>query len=216
MQVYDIYLDRSKVGGQLCVLAGTSSSLLSATLQMISGDKLRLRLHFRAVAGYGAISTSLTLDSGDVVVLAGKLASNPGASNALFVCDSFALVAGTDNYYEGVLDLNTTELTTALTSATFVDCVVDVEIQNAGNTERVTYRLSARVNKQAYAGTEGTTPGDLLYPSPSALAVKAPAGDLQKEINGVWHMKNVTTEEWHPYWIEGNPPQIVFGPGVVA
>jgi len=212
MQVYDIYLDRSKVGGQSCVLSGISSSLNTAALQMISGDKLRLRLHFRSMAGYGAVSTSELLDAGDVIVLAGKLSSTPGAASALFSCDSFIFVPGTDNYYEGVLDLNTNELTTALTSVVFCDCVVDVEIQNAGNTERVTYRLSVRVNKQAYAGTEGTTPGDLLYPPPSSLATKSPTGGMQKEIAGVWRTKDIVTGKWVAIWFENGA--IKFDEGV--
>lgn len=203
MQVYDIYLDRGKPGGQSCVLNGTSCSLTAANHQLIQGDKLRLRVYFRTVAGFGTASTSVTLDTGDVMVLAGKLATTPGAADALFSCSSFVQGAsGTDNYYEGVLDLNTTDLATALGAALYVDCSIDIEIQNVSNTERLSYRLTARVHKQALIGTEGTTSGNPPYPASGEVAVKSPTGGMQKEINGVWRTKDIVTGLWHLIYIE--------------
>jgi hypothetical protein len=209
MQVYDIYLDRGKPGGQSCVLQGTSCSLAAANHQLIQGDKLRLRIHFRTVAGFGTASTSVTLDAGDVMVLAGKLATTPGAADALFSCSSFVQGAsGTDNYYEGVVDLNTTELATALTSVLYVDCSIDIEIQNAANTERLSYRVTVRVHKQAYAGTEGTTAGSPPYPASGEVAVKSPTGGMQKEINGVWRTKDIVTGLWHLIYIENGAVKV--------
>ena len=209
MQVYDIYLDRGKPGGQSCVLNGTSSSLAAANHQLIQGDKLRLRVHFRTVAGFGTASTSVTLDAGDVMVLAGKLATTPGAADALFSCSSFVQGAtGSNDYYEGVVDLNTTELATALTSVLYVDCSIDIEIQNAANTERLSYRVTARVHKQAYAGTEGTTAGSPPYPASGEVAVKSPTGGMQKEISGVWRTKDIVTGLWHLIYIENGVVKI--------
>lgn len=203
MQVYDIYLDRDKPGGQPCVLQGTSSSFAQTNHQLIQGDKLRLRVHFRTVGGFGVASTSVTLDAGDVPVLAGKLTTAPEAASALFQCSSFVQgAAGSNNYYEGVLDLNTAELNTALTSALYVDCSVDIEIQNAANTERLSYRLTVRVHKQALIGTEGTTSGNPPYPASSVVAVTSPTGGMQKEINGVWRTKDIVTGLWHLIYIE--------------
>lgn len=209
MQVYDIYLDRGKPGGQACVLNGTSSSLAAANHQLIQGDKLRLRLYFRTVGGFGIASTSVILDAGDVIVLAGKLASNPGAADALFSCSSFVQGAiGTESYYEGVVDLNTMELATALGSSLYVECSVDVEVQNAANTERLSYRVPVRVHKQALIGTEGTTSGNPPYPAAGSVAVKAPTGGMQQEISGVWRTKDIATGLWHLIYIENGVVKI--------
>lgn len=217
MQTKDIYLDRSRPGGENCVLNGASSSLATANHQFVQGDKLRMRLHFRTSTGFGTTSTPVSLDAGDVLAMVGKVSTTPGATDALFSCTSFTKTdITTDIYYEGVLDLNTVEIGTALGSALYIDSVVDVEVQNSDNSERVTYRLTVRINKQAYAGTEGTTSGNPPYPAPANVALNAPVGGLQKCIDGVWHMKNVTSGQWHPYWLEGNPPQFTFGPGVDA
>jgi hypothetical protein len=213
MQIYDIYLDRGKPGGQTCVLNGVSSQALQSNHQMLQGDTLRLRIHWRTAGGYGAVATSVTLDAGDAMVLAGKLATDPGAVDALFSCATFVQgAAGADNYYEGVLDLNTAELATALTSALYEDCSVDVEIQNAANTERLSYRLTVRVHKQVYAGTEGTTAGSPPYPAPDSLALKTPTGGMQKEIAGVWRTKDIVTGKWVAIWFENGA--IKFDEGV--
>ncbi len=213
MQVLNLYLDINSPGANSNLLNGTSNVLVSNRPNWVSGDKFYLRLWFRTKGTLGGTSTSYTLQAGSALVAAGK--SDLTATDVLFSATGFVeQTSGTEVYYEAILDLNTTQLATALTSVGSVSVYLDVEVQNSDNSRRLTWRNTITVTKQAYSGTEVATDGNPPYPSAASLALNTPAGGLQKCISGVWHIKNVTTGLWHPYWLEGNQPQLTFGAGV--
>lgn len=213
MQVLNLYIDINSPGANSNLLNGTSNVLLATRPNWVSGDKFYLRLWFRTKGSLGGTSSSYTLQTGSAIVVAGK--SDLTATDALFSATGFTQqTSGSDVYYEALLDLNTAQLATALTSVGSVSVYLDIEVQNSDNSRRLTWRNAITITKQAYAGTEGTTLGNPPYPASSEVAVNTPAGGLQKCISGVWHLKNVTTGLWHPYWLEGNPPQLTFGAGV--
>jgi hypothetical protein len=49
---------------------------------------------------------------------------------------------------------------------------VDIEVQNADNSERSTFQFTATVKKQAYAGESNPVPGAPLYPAPNQIMLK--------------------------------------------
>jgi hypothetical protein len=118
---------------------------------------------------------SVTLGGTDQLVLAAKklTSSVPGGSvvfNADTWTSSTASVNGvTLTYYQATLDLNTTELSTALGSAASIEVQVDLEIQTAGNAKRITRAFDVTILAQSYAGEGSPTPGTPVYPAPSAL-----------------------------------------------
>jgi hypothetical protein len=208
MQILNLYLDVDKPGGAACLLAGTGSQAKQGNQGLIAGDTLTLRLYFRQVAGLGSASTAVDLDTGSAIVLAGKAVLTE--ADALFSASSFTF-NGTGHYYEATLDLNTTGLDTLLATATSATVYCDVEVQNATNTKRITYRFTATVYKEAYTGSEGTTSGNPPYPAPENVAVKNPTGNMHREKDGKWQLKDVAAGDWHDFWLENGVLQ--FGPG---
>ena len=203
-RVYSLYLDKDAPGGLSCLLAGTSGAVRTQAVQWMQADAFTIRLYFRERAGLSA-TTSVELGSGDEIVLAGK--ASLAATDLLFSVTSWTKVtSGSEVYYQGTLDLNTTELETAMTS-TSVTALVDVEVQNADNTRRLSYRFSATVAKQVYDGESDPTPGTPTYPSPSALMVKNPEGGSYRFKDGNLQFWNPTTEKYHtlfPFGPEGS------------
>ena len=213
MNRYLFHIDYDRPGGNNPLLDGTSSSVRGDRPSMVSGDVCEVHIYFRQRAAILSAATSIALAEDAVVVLAGKKTSALTAASLLFCCDAFAKqVAGTTTYYVGTLSLNTTELATALGTANYLDVTVDVEVQNADNSARITYQFAARIQRQAYAGEGDPQPGTPVYPAPSALAVNAPAGGLHRCHNGVWQVRNVDTGKWRTWFLSGSPDQITFGP----
>jgi hypothetical protein len=210
MTIRNLYLDYGNPGGSETVLNGIQSSTLQQALNWISGDAFALRLWFRQLTSLGSASTSVTLEAGSQIVLAAKISLT--AETLLFTAGSFSAgVSGTDVYYEAACDLNTAELDAAMGAESSLSVYIDVEVQNAANTRRITWRFSLTITRQVYEGTESVPSSNLL-----PVAINDPPGGLQKCISGVWHIKNVDTGLWHPYWLDGSGPQLRFGPGVEA
>ena len=65
----------------------------------------------------------------------------------------------------GTLNLNTSEIETAMVGINYggsIDLYIDIEVRDAGNTERLTYRATAKLYKQIYAGE--TAPSIVTLP----------------------------------------------------
>jgi hypothetical protein len=162
----NLFIDGMRPGGADAALDGTTSTSLSSPVSFVAGDVLTLKLWFRERATDGGASTAMTIPSGSVIVVGGKLASSAG--ELLFSATSFA--ADGDGYI-ATLDLNTTPISTALSSTSHgghLDIFVDIEVQNAGNTARATYRVNGRLYKQVYAGE--TSPSSVVTPTPVLLS----------------------------------------------
>jgi hypothetical protein len=211
MIVRNLYIDFTNPGAENVLLQGTQSSPIQRTLNWVNGDVFAVRLWFRTPGALGAASVFAALDAGSVIVMAGKTSLT--SATLVFAAASFAEgTSGGETYYESECSLNTAALAAAVAGSTnAVPVYVDVEVQNADNSRRLTWRFLINVTRQAYEGTE-----DIPATSPQAVALNSPAGGLQKCIDGVWHIKNVDTGKWHPYWLEGTGPTLMFGPGVEA
>lgn len=162
----NLFIDGMRPGGADAALDGTTSTSLSSPVSFVAGDVLTLKVWFRERATDGGTSTAMTIPSGSVIVVGGKLASSAG--ELLFSATSFS--ADGDGYI-ATLDLNTTPISTALSSidhGRYLDIYVDIEVQNAGNTARATYRVNGRLYKQVYAGE--TSPSSVVPPTPILLS----------------------------------------------
>jgi hypothetical protein len=173
-KVRNIYVDVRSVGATAKLLFGTTSQALGQTVEFIQGDLFKLRIHFRLPDENAGTSVVQTLPAGSVLVVAAKPASMLALPIVLFYADGFAQVGtGDDICYEADLNLNTTELASALLAAESAAIAVDIEVQNTGNTNRISYRFEATVLHQAYAGESTPTPGTPPYPAPGSLLTKA-------------------------------------------
>lgn len=149
-------------------------SAARSNLQWTQADTFLLRIYLRSTGQLGEASTSQALPAGSAIVLGAKeTVNNEVQTTLLFSATSFTeVVDGDDTYYEAELDLNTTPLNDLFGSKGTVTVQVDVEIQDAGNTRRLTLRFPVTIGKQAYANESSPTPAEPSYPAASSLVVK--------------------------------------------
>jgi hypothetical protein len=153
-----LYIDGSKSGGLDAILDGPNSTPPNYPAALMSGDKCPLKVFFRQRATDNGASTFLDLPAGSTLVVAGRTVTG----SLLFASTGFtASGAGTDaSCYAGTIDLSTEEIQTALVSTNYgsaLSIFIDIEIRNAGDTERLTFRTSARLYKQVYDGSSSVT-----------------------------------------------------------
>lgn len=149
----DIYIDINSPGGTPAVLDGLSSSRRAAAHTVMQGDAFALNLYFRTTAGVGAVATKARLATGAVVKFQAKTA--PGGT-VLFGVDTFTETETSSGsgeyYYTGTLAIPTTDLDSLFTGGkTSLAVSADVEVQNASNTLRTTYRIPLTLFRQVYA-----------------------------------------------------------------
>lgn len=172
MLEHALYIDADRPGGLSCLLQGKTSSAVSETPRAVQGDEFLLQLYFRKRGSPSAASTAATV-SPAAIVFAAKKADNLGATTLLFSTAAFAPAGeGDDARYEAVLNLNTPELDAAFGTEKTVTARVDVELQNADNSRRLTYQFDWFISRQAYAGEATPTPGTPTYPHPSLIVTK--------------------------------------------
>lgn len=176
-----LYIDGDRSGGLNAQLDGTTSSPPNTPQSIMAGDKCALSLYFRRRASDNGASTVLDLPAGSTIVVAGKIATPAGS--LLFVTTGFT--AGT-NCYSATIDLNTDAIATAMSTVAngaWLDVYIDIEIRDASDSERLTFRVTARLFKQVYEG--GVSPSLVVLP---AAILQAPGGSrwqLTVDDNGV-------------------------------
>jgi hypothetical protein len=157
------YLDVDAVGGLACLLEAKTSSLLSDTPSLVQGDCVNVQLYFRKrAASPGGNSEARTLAAGSKLYLAAKLPADLDDGDPLFSASSFAAEGSDDDAcYQALLNLDTEEVAEAFAAAeaAYLDLYLDVEVQNADNSERVTFRFALRLLQQVYAGEAEPAPG---------------------------------------------------------
>lgn len=217
-RTFDLFIDVAKTGGKPCLLIRKSGATDPETPSLMQGDVLTLRLFFREVlSGEFADSTATTIATGDVITLAAK--KDVDQTDLLFSASSFT--AGTDTtygaYYAATLDLTTAELEAALDAAEDTLTVpVDIEVQNAANTRRSTFRFTVDVVQQVYAGETDPAPAEPSYPAPAAIMLKNPTGaNYRVSAGGNFQLWNPTQSKWHTIWITGaaGAEQVTLGAG---
>jgi hypothetical protein len=116
------------------------------------------------------------------VIFDGKPLSDPTSPEALFLTDNFVQMQdGNGNYYyQADCDFTNPALAAAIaaTGNDVLQVLCGVQVQNAGNTERITYIFDANVWATPYTGTEGMPATAGVYPAPGLLARIDQFGDL--------------------------------------
>lgn len=195
-----LFIDSDKTGGISASLDGKLSSKPSYPPALMAGDRFTVKLFFRQRDAQNGASTFMDLPAGSVVVLAGRGVSG----NQLFVATEFvAAGVGTDNScYSGNLNLGTAEVAYALAQTAYgssIPIYLDVEVRDAANTERISYRIEATLYKEVYSDTG---------PIPSTLAASyllSPDGSnwqLSVADDGVLSVRKVGQAEADPDFIQ--------------
>lgn len=181
-RVINLYLNLDANAGNPLV-SGLSNKEVRATPQFIQGDTALVRIWPRAETGNAtAPLETYRLATGTNPVLAGKSAAALSAATLLFSALTWAEHNTEEDdsgdwYYEAELNLNTTELDAAITAlsgtATSLAVKCDIELQNADNTQRLTFQFDGSVLRQVYDGEADPTPGTPDYPLPATLITDA-------------------------------------------
>lgn len=207
----DLFIDTAKPGGLACLLEGAQGAARQTALSLVQGDDFTVRLFFRTVPdGIYTASTAVELDAGAELVMAGK--ADLEETTLLFSATGFTADEDEDlgAFYSARLNLNTSELEEALDGEEDALTVyVDVEVQNADNSRRLTYRFTLTVEQQVYDGEADPTPGTPDYPSPSAVMVKNPVGGSYRFHAGNLQFWNADTAKWHTWFPSGAEGAVV-------
>jgi hypothetical protein len=183
----NLFLDYYKPGGVEPLLEEFKSKQVYSRQAFMSGDVCKIRLYFRKRGATAeSDSTEETLPAGSTIVVAGRNSTDL-TSALLFCANAFSEVTGLNSSkcYEATLDLNTETMLAAMTglatTVTKITAVIDIEVRNAGNTSRVTYRTTIEIYRQVYAGE--------IAPSPLSL----PPMTRTDELGGVWEIGVTST-----------------------
>ena len=179
-RTFDLYIN---------LAAGPAGPLLASSASLATGpkpiwnqnDKFTLRLWFLTPAGSINTPPTITaLDDGAVIALGARPAANLDNDGLLFSASAFTATTDGDGnpYYYADLNLNTEALGTALTGQKSLMVLVDLQVQNAGNTERLTVpQFAATILRDVIRGDEGVpVSGDPVYPVPAAIELVARKG----------------------------------------
>jgi len=225
-RIIDLYLDADEYGRYPVLGSRTGTDVYPLqSMSWVQDDKFTLRLWFRRkVSALGAPTISLNLGEGWNLVFEGKKKSDPDADESLFDAGAFTEVnEGDETYYQAVLDLRTDEMEAAfaaLPAADPLEVLIDIEVQDSGNAQRITLQIPLTVLRQAYKGTESSpTPATPLYPAPNDLVLRAPVNGTYRFTSSggsnYLQLWNATTAKYHTVWLTGDEGAVAmaFGPG---
>jgi hypothetical protein len=139
------------------ILNGIADPSLAGSFGLVAGDQLSLVLYPRAKsATVSNPTTTVRLPSGCSVIVTGKPLATPGASSVLFEATGFAETQdGNGNWlYTGFLDLNTTELGSAIGSNELsIQVLLVIDIVAAGGSPQRFLSIITIYN-ESYTGSE--------------------------------------------------------------
>lgn len=217
-----LYIDADAVEGAPCLLDGKASTQRMDSPYFIQGDKFTLKVFFRRRSDSSLnASAAVELPLGLNIVFAAKLAANLDSNDLLFAALDFVQEGENDDIcYTALLDLNTLEIRQLFQqlSATSANIKIDIEVQNAGNTERSTFQFDAVLKQQVYAGESAPLPGTPVYPLPADLVLKQPDGSFVRFAGAEQNLYiyESTTNLWYPLVIKlvDGIPTLALGEGV--
>ena len=209
----DLYVDLSRAGTRA---AFVSSAGEPVTVEAIQADELPIRLRFcQPSTSIGGEISIEQLEAGTIVVLSGKVAGDLKDGDLLFLTSDWSEVTdGDDVYYAGALSLNTVEMASAFSAADgeTISLTIETELQNAANTERVSFQSACTLHAQVYAGEGDPTDADHEYPAASTIVLKTPTdGSAWRWKDGEgWQVQDRITGKWSTAFLENGA--WAFGP----
>lgn len=170
--LFEIFIRKSK-GCDNPLIASKSDASPRDTIKWIPGDHFKVRVHLldEPVQPQQPF-VGARIDSGNQLVLNGK---NPEdlTGDSYFSATGFTEVeSGGEYYYEADLDLNVEAFITAAEEGNGgqANVLAELQVQDAGNTKRLSYEFPVIGKARVYQGTEGVpTSGDPVYPLPGAI-----------------------------------------------
>ena len=166
---FSIIIDADLPGGAYPLL--TAQGTPAPVPQWVVGDVFDLSIRFaRKPTTYGGVLTYLPL-AGSWSITAGLKVNRAAATSLIASASAFGL-SETD-IYTASLSLNTVAALAVAAAGSVSSVWMDVEVADAGNTQRVSYQFAVQLNPQVYAvGDPNPDPEDPIYPAPGAIPVR--------------------------------------------
>lgn len=185
------YLDLNAYGTTSVLLDGTRSERLASTPGFVQGDKMTLKLFPRQRStAIGAASTSMQLASGSTIRM--EVAASSDFDTTLVTVTGWAEQSESGVYwYTATANFGTSELDTAIGTASSLAVKVGVEIRNADNTERMSFQFDATIAREVVDGTDITGED----PIPDQM-VNAAAANLRQKSDGTFQLWDYGTSKW--------------------
>lgn len=168
----DLYINLSAPARRALVQSYASLSNASAP-DFVVRDTVRLRLHFMTVASGARVGTTFDLGGTATINFGAKpTATFASATSYLFYSSSFTRDASdpADVVFEADVDLNTSELVTALGSAATLGVKFEVEVDDGATLQTVAQADANAVNDVIDGTSSSPTSSTPAYPA-------APAAD---------------------------------------
>ena len=143
-------------------IGGKNNTLSQQTVYLVQGDILTLKVYLRNVTGDNT-TTEETLQSDESLIVGVKeVSSLSGDDGGLFVYQTaFASQTDTDGdtYYEGVMDLTSGNLTTALAEKRNAECVMEFSVQKNDGTFGKSFQGSLVITSELSPSGSGASLG---------------------------------------------------------
>lgn len=143
-------------------IGGKDNTLSQQTVYLVQGDILTLKVYLRNVTGDNT-TTEETLQTDESLIVGVKeVSSLSGDDGGLFVYQTaFASQTDTDGdtYYEGVMDLTSGNLTTALAEKRNAECVMEFSVQKNDGTFGKSFQGSLVITSELSPSGSGVSLG---------------------------------------------------------
>ncbi len=201
--LFEIFVRKSK-GSDNPLVVSKADQTPRDTITWIPGDHFTLRVHLcDEPTEPGGPLVGAQIDAGDQIVLNGKEADALTGASFFSATPFTETQSDGEYYYEADLDLNVSAFLTAAATDP-VQVLAEIQVQNAGNTKRLSYEFPVLGKARVYQGTEGAdADGDPPYPLPGALALKTVAGKYRIKDDGSWQLWNADQSLFHTITVSG-------------
>lgn len=165
----DLHIDVDAPSNRSLLTSEADSSALNAPPEFISGDKLKVRLHFWRRGSIPGSLESMDPGAASSFRLSGRPQGVPAGSALLFLASAFTQIGS--GIWETEIDLATAELADHLlaTPPGAKIIVTEIEIRDAADTSRRSIQFPARALPEVFQSGD-TTP----TPLPQPVGVGAP------------------------------------------
>lgn len=166
----DLHIDVDAPSSRNLLVSETDASILNSPPEFVSGDKLKVRLHFWRRGTTPGTLTSIDPGATATFRFSGRPQGVPVGSSLLFVAEAFTQV-GT-GIWETTVDLATTELAAHLAESPAGQKTItaEVEIRDSGDTTRRSFQFAAKALPEVYQPDDASP-----TPLPAVIGETAPS-----------------------------------------
>lgn len=145
------------------LLNGKTDQSRNSSVELFEGDTQNIRVYLRRESDDGLVNAQLGTNESLVIAITQRNSLNEQSVPILCYSETFeqGIDSDGDTYYEGIIELNTQELTTAIAEQSSINCVIEAVIVDTQLGRQFTLQGRVDINKSivpSTALTELSTP----------------------------------------------------------